>query len=265
MKKRWIIWGVFCKKRMEGIKSRKWLISKGILEKEFLWKSTLTLKNKSSHYTDSFEICNLLSYSEQYQNYSKFDAKTYFSLLENMYKAGEKTFKVPYVTGNRINKSGYIWGDYTKEQMKIYLEKVYINAFGEYINLIDVFFGCFQEKLSMYVLLPCKMIGLLSYNDVSLDYYDSPRMKYYFVSLPKESSNCIEIQIVDDVGIGEKELNAIFNNMKKAAIKYRGKSADNMRYTIKSGKCFNASSTPVADVVYDLLIEDLKKIAWIKN
>lgn len=52
--------------------------------------------------------------------------------------------------------------------------------------------------------------------------------------------------------------------LQRKARKYRGDKCKNIGFAIWGGRCMDSSETPVTDLVYKLLIDDMKTIGWIK-
>lgn len=100
---------------------------------------------------------------------------------------------------------------------------------------------------------------------INQDYGSKPSMQYYLEVLPANEKFGIEIELNDDRGYFNKDSKAIFESMEKKAREQRGDKCEYISYTIWSGVCMDSSATPVTDVVYKMLIEDLGKIGWIKR
>lgn len=91
------------------------------------------------------------------------------------------------------------WNRYSKEQMKLYIEIVYLNAFVEYQRLVETFIKSISNQLSTYLILPCKIVGALCYDDNNTDNYDSePSFQYYLMPQPYGEKICIETTLCDE-------------------------------------------------------------------
>lgn len=246
------------------IERKHWIVLDGALEKEFIWSETLKLKNKGSLYTEHFKIKDM----EKYRNMECIrgnNIKTYFYFVDRLLREGIEDIKVPYILGDRKKKSGYIWSRYSREQMKMYIENVYLNTFAEYQKLVETFFKSISDQLSTYLILPCKIVGALCYDDSNTEDYDSePSFQYYLIPLPYGEKICIEITLCSERDYLGKRSEEIFPMLQREARKYRGDKCKNIGFTICGGRCMDSSETPVTDLVYKLLIDDMKSIGWIK-
>lgn len=250
----------------DGIENKKWITLNGTVESEFVWKNTLKLKNKGSLYTGSFDINDVNEYRKKALNYKKIDMNTYFYLVDRLKEGGNNRIEVPYVAGDQEYKTNFIWANYSKEQMRRRVEAIYKNVFREYQKMAETFFECFKMRLSTYLLLPCKFVGTLVYDDSETEpLYAGPIMQYYMEPLPLEKENVVEIKLSDDRKNFGCEVEDVFKIIMEAADNYRSGKKEFISFIIHTGVCMDSSCTPVTDIVYDMLKNDLKKIAWIKK
>jgi hypothetical protein len=263
----WVITFEYLSKLIEdGLKRHKWLVLDGIMEREYLWKNTLKLKKKGSLYADAFEIEDINTYKVKKQDYQKIDMKTYFYLVDRMKENGDTQIKVPYIVGDTEYKNNFIWGNYSKLQMKRRVENIYKNVLDEYIKMVDGFFDCFKMQLSTYLILPCKLVGSLCFDDTQTDsYYGGPSLQYYLSPLEIGMKNEVEIKLQDDRDYLEHEAKEIFRKLAQEANKYRENSKEYISFSIYVGRCMDSTSTPVTDIVYKLLKDDLKRIGWVEG
>ena len=262
----WIVTFEYLSNLIKKMCKRKiWLIFDGIMEKEFIWKITLKLLGKGSLYSTDIEIANIEKYRTPSLYYKNLNLELYFLMIDRLKDRGETFIRVPFVKGDKAKKSGWIWSSYSQIQMKRRVQKMYEDALIEYKNIIEIFWSKFSGQFEMYLNFPCKLVGLLYYNDENIDDYESrPLMQYYLEVLPESERISVEIALASRRSAFEENVDDIFKKMKQNALKYRKNKIENMGYTIWSGECMSSSCTPVTDIIYKMLENDLKKVGWIE-
>lgn len=260
----WVVTFEYLSELIENrLKNKNWLVLDGVMEQEFVWKNTLELKHKGSLYTGSFELADIDTYRTRTISTNKVDRNTYFYLIDRLKERGISQIEVPYIVGDR-DKTSFIWGSYSREQMKLRIKTIYENVLEEYSKMVDSLLGCFKMHLSLYLLLPCKWVVSLCYDED--DICTEPNLQYYMEPLPLETESIVEIDLQNGRNYFEpKRSTNIFEKMRVAVDRYRGGQKEFISLSIHGERYAHSSSTPVTDIVYKMLIDDLKKIAWIKT
>lgn len=187
----------------------------------------------------------------------------FFNLINSYVLRGNTELLPPYIPGDKDHGSGWIWSKYSQKRMLECIIDTYTKAICEYKDFVDIFFGTLKEHMSTYLILPCILKGILKYDETGNDFSSGPSMTWYMIPLPlnEQSFSQIKYKSIDDIWNKSSE---IFDELKKKVSLLRPENDHYMYFTIHSGRCFDASETPVTDIIYTWLENDLKKIGWIK-
>lgn len=249
------------------IDKKAYYLKDSIMEKEYLWKYALKMIGKGDWYSGDIyleELDSFRSISEMHDNcyYSGINLKEYFADLDrNIGK--KKTINPPYPVGDLDNyENGWIWDNYTETRMLERIIHTYKNAAELYPIFIDTFFPKLREQMSTYLLLPAKIEGKFAFDKSDKSYNGEPYLSR--IAYPIQS----DAQSIVDFCFGKKsDLNdEDFKNLQdadNACRMYRRESHPYISITLTKGTCFDASTTPVTDLIYDWLKNDLKKLGWL--
>ena len=245
----------------DNLEIRHWLVLDGAMEKEFVWANTLKLLGKGNSHQESIDLKEVERYRANSDFYRNVDLKMYFHLIDRLKNRGHNKIEVPFVSEDMELKSGYVWNGYSRERMRLRVEQIYTDVFEEYKKLVDGFFAGLKDHFSTYVNMPCKMVGSLCYGGSGDN--DGPSVQYYLETLPSSAKSNVEITLEQERSSFNKDSKAIFEKMQKKARTHRGDKCEHIRLTIRGQRHEMGTPCPVTDIVYGLLIEDLKKTGWI--
>lgn len=248
------------------IVNRQWLLLNSSLEKEFVWKNALKLLNKGSLYCSPIPLNEFEKYRKYMKNtttfYNNINLNFFFSLIDTYKQNGHSELFPPYVLGDKDYSAGWLRSCYSKERMLQRITDTYTKAINEYKSFIDTFFHSLKNYLSTYLILPCNLVGILQYDENSKS-ISEPSMTWYLSPLPKAEQNICNITYSSKDNIW-KNSSSIFENLRKALILYRADNSYFINFFIRGGRCFDTSLTPVTNLIYSWLKDDLKKIGWIE-
>ncbi len=246
----------------EIIKEKPFILKDSIMEREWLWKSTLKIKGIGSLFSGEIPIEDIKTLTNGYSVYKGIDLREYFDALERC--NNQDTIRPPVPVGDIDDyESGLIWGNYTEKRMLERIQFVYEEALGSYRRFIDTFFPKLREQLSTYLLLPVRLEGVLSFKKSESIIPEAPLL--YRIAYP------IEYGGENKVAISLNEYNEYCGN-KMEHIKNADKACRRLRrdyypyinVVFHSGRCFDAEVTPVTSLLYRWLESDLKNIGWIQ-
>lgn len=252
------------------IKKRPLMLDRGILLDEYIWKSSCELMNKGSLYDDSISISEIEKY-RKYSNMTNFqigtniiDMNYLFKKIDRLIDRGYTFIKPPWPKHDvsRNKKTYFVWQLYSNQRI---LEKtifIYENAINQYIEIVEKWFPLIKENLSLYNLLPAKLIGFIHISRRN-EYSGHPTLDWYFEPLPKEEKSYVKFVLEDDE-IEHNFTKEDYSNVWQELKAKRGEKSEWIHYK-SGGRILNIFGQDLATkLVFEWLESDLKSIGWIK-
>lgn len=127
---------------------------------------------------------------------------------------------------------------------------------------METFLNPLKTHLSTYLILPCEFVGNLQYIcDENENLTSYPRFSWYMKPLPISKQNRISICCKDEDEIWNNSAD-ICDDLVMAQKTLRKDDRIFITNHIHSG-AINLSETPVTDIIYEWLEDDLKKSGWL--
>lgn len=252
----------------EFLKTRPLILRDSIMELEWIWDSTLKLKGRGSLFSDEIPIKELgflrdISATNENIFFKNINLKDYFETLQrcNYY---QDTIKPPFPVGDIDHyEIGLIWGNYSETRMLERIKYIYEKALDAYPKFIETFFPKLKEQLSTYLMLPVRIEGLLSFDKNGKSYYEAPALSSIAFPIESDKKSIVKFNLGTDNEYHGKEMELI-RNADNAFRIFRREHYPYIQVILHSGRCFDASTTPVTDLLYRWLESDLEHIGWIK-
>ena len=262
----WIITYETIKDKLESaIKNRELILPNSLLENEFIWKTALEKKKHGPLFYDEILIDDLMRYcpdSDIIQLMNNKD-KRFYEHITDLNNRGIVSIGPPFPVGDRkgLKDRGWIWNDYSGNQMLKRIRFEYRKGIAEYNKIVEVYFSAFKDELSLFVVQPAKIVGQLIYDDHidSSNLFSGPKLTTYILPLNKDEDTTVDISYENVV---EPDSEEVWKSIKNSIDKYRSDNKIFVYNSIRSGVCFEATTTPVTDWVYERLKNDLEKICW---
>lgn len=179
---------------------------------------------------------------------------------ENLWK-NKKTKVSPYIASDQKNISKWIIGTYSKDQLLRRLQDTYSKALCTYKDFVETFLNPLKSQLSTYLILPCEFVGILQYTcDENEKLISYPRFSWYMKPLPISEPNQINICCKDDDEIWNNTAICDDLIMAQKTLRKDGNIFINNKIHNSDVKL---SDTPVTDIIYEWLEDDLKAIGWL--
>ena len=253
------------KKAVEGHTIIPNELDEGQLQDEFLWDALLHILGKGSLYEGELDLAAFEAYRQyvgcRWQvNGKEISADTLFCLIDKRIASGHTTIVTPYPTSDKPNKSGWVWSGYSTDR---FLEKtrfVYNSAINEYVKMVNSIFIKLQSSLRTAILFPCMIVGRLKLSQKSTTLASPPQLTWYIKALPEDDQTCVDIQI----GKLQSDFADLLNTLLQNNMRLRPDAEDRVGAHIASGYADICNSTPVTNLVFSWLKNDLKEIGWVE-
>ncbi len=248
----------------EAVQNHTIIPNEGQLQEEYLWSTLLHIAGKGSFYEEKLDLTQF----EQYRQFighiwiingKEVSADFLFDLLDKRIEAGNTTIAAPYPTSDKPATSGLVWSGYSAQRLLEKVQFVYGSAIDEYMRMVDSAFISLQNSLRTAILFPFKLVGKLKFSKDSATWANSPQLAWYIEALPKSERTCVDIQLV------ETQLNPfnIFNSLFQNNLRLRPDAEIEDLAHIDWGHVDIFKSTPVTNIVFSWLENELKSIGWI--
>lgn len=257
----------------EKLKSRTFFLNNSILENEYVWNITRILSEKNNFSIKRLYFKVIDKYRDEpiffpYDS-SVVNINLYFSCVDRMIKRGINFIEQPYPLPDGISSldGGFTSIRYSSKRMLEYVKNVYKNALSEYKQLVDKNFSSLSCRMPFYSIYPGKFIGYLNYVEQSKIVLKHPirenhpaTLLWYFSALP------IGSETTSSISFEKFEMDNMDNCMSKLFDNNIQQRYDKKKW-IHAGICLQVlnytSCTPVTDIVYRWLEQDLKEIGWL--
>ena len=126
--------------------------------------------------------------------------------------------------------------------------------------MVTSIFRKLQSCLRTAVLCPCMIVGKLRFSEESVTLADSPLLTWYIKAIPENEQTCVDIRL------GEMKFDdfELFNSLRRNNLMLRPDAEDRGIARITSGYVNICNSTPVTNLVFSWLKDELKGIGWIE-
>lgn len=253
----------YLKKAIEG---HVIIANEGQLQEEYLWNNLLRISGKGSLYEKELDLTKFEKYREfvgrrWIVNGKTVDADFLFYLIDNHIENGRTSIVAPYPVSDKQHTPGWVWSSYSPERFLEKVQFVYGTAFSEYMQMAETVFIKLKEDLRTAKLAPCELVGGLEFNENSNSFEDSPALTWYMKALPINARNGVDIQF-RKIEFNDDEL---FHSLIRHNLKMRPGIENRDVVHITSQFVDICNSTPVTNIVFSWIEDELKKIGWIKG
>ena len=249
------------------IKYRSVLCENEDILKEYVWKQTLSLLNKGNLCQENISLKKIEKY-RKYQNSilyvgrKEYRLNTFFTIVDKMYSSGVYSV-CPSVPGGdkEFGEQCYVWGNYSEHRLYERVSIIYKKALEAYSDYISSWFSSFAPRMKMAVLMPGILHVNLIFKEEGEDYQNGPILSWHMEAQPQTTTNTTAITLnqPEDWHNDHNLLHSILGK----DIEYRPSQREWLvpSLRVKDLRCFDA--TPITDVVFEWIEDDLKEIEWI--
>ena len=245
------------------IKHKKLMCNNIDIQKEFVWKTTLELTNKGNLYQDAISLIEVEKYREFRDGLivirkKAYDLNYYFSLIDSLYNSGVYYISPNIPIGDK-DFTGLVWSNYSEHRMYERVIAIYQKALEAYDDYVDNWFSAFASRMTMAILMPGTFHANLQFKESS---DIGPILSYHFEAKPIGTKNNVNITL-NEINEWEKKDNQIQTVYEKDTA-HRADKREWIHWWFRSEaiRCYEAS--PITDVVFQWLRNDLKDIGWVE-
>jgi hypothetical protein len=235
--------------------------------KEYVWKTTLSLLGKGSLYQEPISLSSIEEY-RKYREYpliirrTEYHLDAFFSLVDLMLKNGIHSIEPTVPSGDKEFGEGcFIWSHYSERRLYERVCAIYEKALQAYSDFVSDLFASFAARMRVAALMPVIFHANLTYKEDGLDRSDGPALTWHMEAQPKTMKNKIEITL-NETEVRQDDPDAIHSILEKDIL-HRPLQREWLGPVFHSQvlRCFDA--TPITDVVFSWIEDDLKEIGWI--
>lgn len=193
---------------------------------------------------------------------TKYQLDTFFSLVDWMYNNGEvDIFPTVPINDKELGDGGYVWDFYSEQRLFERVSAIYQKALQAYSDYTSSWFSSFARRMNLSVMMPVKLHANLTFKQGTRGRADAPCLSWHVEALPTAMKNTLDLTLNQS----EKwhndfdKVHAVLEN----DIRIRAPQREWLNPALHSEvlRCFDA--TPVTNVVYQWIEDDLKRIGWV--
>ena len=177
------------------LKNRLLPVDDGILSHEAVWQTALSITGRSSFDHRPISLDELEEYLANGIQLGSFRSHVTERMRQNyiaqlrteinyLRQSGEINLQSPFVGSDREIEEGYVWQEYSLERMRIRVASVYSSALDAYQQIVRTWFPQFASRLKMSVLLPARLVGVISFPNF-------PWLNWHLEALPYDQESSV--------------------------------------------------------------------------
>jgi hypothetical protein len=247
-------------------------VSDGLLEHEAIWQAAqavlAVIQGWSFGYCpiplDKLEECLLRLPKNVYQSFGiyqrlhRHDLNQLIREVNRLREQGKTELPTPWPKPEHEWTEGPLWKCYTLEQMRSHAETVYKGALDGYQQLVDRWFKKFVSRLKTKVLLPARLVGIVTPPQPNQELKSAPILKWCFEALPKSEQTTVDFRFAEqDLWDDIPALDDCLRSRRPEAVTWI--SATTMH--VSNLDVFAPNSA--TNLAYTWLWNDLKRVSWV--
>lgn len=253
----------------EAIENHTIILSNSQLHKEWLWSLALHLSRHGNLWEDAIDFDCLEQYRKYASQIPSINGKwipidAFFCEVDKLKGQGFTRLEPPYpIADKERTRQGWIWRDYSANR---YLQKARFTcetALNEYMDLANSIFLALKDSLYLAKLYPCRLVGGLEFNggtETGDWIKDTPQMTWYWEAVQSIEEAGVDIEL-KKIPFCDNNLLEMLDMHNK---RIRPELGEEAGVCMTSGEFTGIiSATPVTDMVYKWLKDELKAGGWI--
>ena len=233
---------------------------------EFAWKTALSLLHLGSLYQEPIPLSRI----EEFRKYrhsvyingrKKPRLDAFFSIIDQMYDNGVSEIHPSVPCGDKdLSTARFVWSHYSEEQLYKRVTEIYKQALQAYRDYSSGAFSSFAPRMRIAAFMPAVFHANLTFREDGTERNDGPTLTWHMEALPMDKQNRVDItlnepeQWVHDADALHRILE---NDTTNRPLAHEWLFPSLHSQTLR---CFEA--TPITDVVFQWIEDDLKSIGW---
>jgi hypothetical protein len=247
-------------------------INEGFLVHEAIWQAAQAvlsvIQGGSSGYRpiplDKLEEClsklprNIYQSFGSYKLLHRHDLNQLIREVNRLREAGERELCPPWPKPEHEWTGGRLWKYYTVEQMRSHAETVYKGALDAYQQLVKTWFPKFAFRLETEVLLPARLVGIVTPPQPNQELKSAPVLKWCFEVLPEGEQSTVDFRLADqNLWDYIAALNDHLRSRRPEAVTWISSTTIH----VSNLDVFHPNSA--TKLAYTWLWDDLKRVSWV--
>ena len=243
------------------LERRGFMIEGGHIYREKIWQIALRVMGYGDLHQDPLPLDVLEDRLSRIINLDKVDVYTEFHVLKTfllkMKGEGKEYIEFPWPGPDKeLLRGGWLWEEYSDEQLLNRVRKVYSACLEEYEGLVNTFFSKLKPRLETATLLPAILVGEIYFSSSSV-FGRSPSFNSYFDPQLERTKSSVQISL------GEERQLIDIDKLYERNRRMRPHAAEWISASIGGNSLTDIFHTdPVTRIVYYWLKRDLKRINW---
>lgn len=228
------------------------------LAKEHFWHDALLLANKGSLYHDPIPVSTFDSFRDYGDcilsiKRKLVDLSVFFTSLKEFTDEQTNSVCPPFPVGDQ-EYSVYVWSCYSQDRFLELTRFVFSSALEEYAALMASDFSHLAGEMYTSQLMPCRLVGNLDFHP---EMEHGAVLHWHLLTLDRDEVNEVDIDYRITTPDSDESLHSIYENHRKNRPELRGHGY------IKHNQALHLNCpTPVTDIVYEWLRQELKNMGW---
>jgi hypothetical protein len=245
-------------------------VSKGPLAREAFWQAMLKFTGRGSMYRGGIQLDEIEEILAQLPpdfavitiDKWTFPVDYIWAEVNRLREAGEEELHAPWPGPDvEIHRGHRIWEPYTREQVLARAKAVYAGALEGYQQLVDQWFPMLAPRLEKAATLPALLVGEVIVPPDQSKHEGMPHIRWYLEPLPYDSRSEVEIRFGESFAGFEAD-RELLRSLTGRVRSLRPETAGWISAAIR-GEAVGMGPTPVTELVYNWIWDDLEKVSWV--
>ena len=187
--------------------------------------------------------------------------------LSALVERGEREIANPWPGPDLPIGTGFVWNFYSDERILELTREIYSAALRIYVSMVEKWFPRFSRRLSLYRILPVKLVGWLKPGTKEADRDSRPTLRWHVRILPETRQN----EVLFELDLGDPDMSSrdlfvgddLYEEESSAfqALRPNLPGAFSMTLT-RSGLSELFDAYPATELAHSWLRRDLNQLGW---